>query len=350
MNREHASIIDVAVAAGVSPATVSRALRGLPHVSPATRRRVESAALDLNYVASPAGTGLASGRTMTVGVVVPLATRWFFSQVVGAAEGVLREGGYDVLLYNLVGAESKASFFQRMPVRRRVDALLVLSLQLSADEIDALLDLKVPVVTLGHHHPSFSSVRIDDCQGSALAVRHLRHLGHESIVMISALEDEDFGFASSHDRRAGFREAMGRDHVEDMLVAGTWGLDGGTHAMEALLSGPRIPTAVFAEYDEMAFGALRTLRRAGLRVPEDISIVGFDDHEMASVVDLTTVAQPVREQGETAARLLLDQLRGRVAEPVDVVLDTWLMVRGSTAGPRADLPDRTIGGIRAGLR
>jgi LacI family transcriptional regulator, repressor for deo operon, udp, cdd, tsx, nupC, and nupG len=331
--REHASIIDVAERAGVSPATVSRALRGLPHVSAATRDRVQQAAADLNYVASPAGIGLASGRTRTVGVVVPLATRWFFARVVAAAEGVLRSWNYDVLLYILGDDPGRSRFFERMPLRRRVDAVLVVALPMSADETERLRSLRVPVVVVGTGQPEFPTVRIDDEAGARQAVQHLLNLGHDAITMISALEDDDPGFASAPARRSGFR--LARAHVNDPhhVVAGNWGLEGGARAMEAVLASDRLPSAVFAEYDEMAFGAMLTLRRAGLSVPGDISVVGFDGHEMASVVDLTTVSQPVHEQGELAARMLVDGLRDRHLEPVDVVLPTRLVIRGSTAPP-----------------
>jgi DNA-binding LacI/PurR family transcriptional regulator len=346
-DREHASIIDVAVRAGVSPATVSRALRGLPHVSASTRRRVEQAAAELSYVASPAGIGLASGRTRTVGVVVPLATRWFFAQVVGAAEGVLRSRNYDVLLYNLGDDAGRARFFDRMPLRRRVDAVLVVSLPLNPEETARLRSLRVPVVVVGARHAEFPAVRIDDRGGARLAVQHLLNLGHEAITMISALEDDDPGFASAPERRAGFRLARSDADDPQHVVAGNWGLEGGARAMEAVLAGDRLPTAIFAEYDEMAFGAMLTLRRTGLSVPGDISVVGFDDHEMASVVELTTVSQPVKEQGEFAARLLVDGIGRGDLEPVDVVLPTRLVIRGSTAPP---LPGGRRGGRRTGNR
>jgi DNA-binding LacI/PurR family transcriptional regulator len=294
---------------------------------------VQQAAADLNYVASPAGIGLASGRTRTVGVVVPLATRWFFARVVAAAEGVLRSWNYDVLLYILGDDPGRSRFFERMPLRRRVDAVLVVALPMSADETERLRSLRVPVVVVGTGQPEFPTVRIDDEAGARQAVQHLLNLGHDAITMISALEDDDPGFASAPARRSGFR--LARAHVNDPhhVVAGNWGLEGGARAMEAVLASDRLPSAVFAEYDEMAFGAMLTLRRAGLSVPGDISVVGFDGHEMASVVDLTTVSQPVHEQGELAARMLVDGLRDRHLEPVDVVLPTRLVIRGSTAPP-----------------
>lgn len=347
-NEEHASIIDVARRAGVSAATVSRALRGLPHVNEQTRRKVREAAYELNYVASPAGTGLASGRTRTIGIVVPLATRWFFSQVVAAAEAVFSSSGYDVLLYNLGDEAGRARFFERMPLRRRVDAVLVVALPLVREEVAKLQRLRVPVVVVGTATAAFPTVRIDDAAGARQAVQHLLNLGHESITMVSALEDDDPGFASAPERRAGYREALDQTGWTQHVVAGSWGMEGGARAMETVLAGDQLPTAIFAEYDEMAFGALLTLRRAGLSIPGDVSIVGFDDHEMASVVELTSVAQPVQEQGELGARMLVDGMGEEPdQDPVDVVLPTRLVIRGSTAPP---MPDGRRAGRRTGYR
>lgn len=297
---------------------------------------MQRAAEELSYVASPAGTGLASGRTRTVGVVVPLATRWFFSEVVAAAEGVLSARDYDLLLYNLGDDAGRTRFFERMPLRRRVDAVLVIALPLTGEEAAKLQALKVPVVVVGAHPSEFPTVRIDDEAGARQAVQHLLNLGHESITMISSLEDNDPGFASAPQRRAGYQDAVSHMGGAHHVVAGSWGLEGGARAMESVLAGERLPTAIFAEYDEMAFGALLTLRRAGLTVPEDLSIVGFDNQAMAAVVELTTVSQPVQEQGALAADLLMRGLGDDVGEPVDIVLPTRLVVRGSTAPPSGE--------------
>lgn len=333
----HASIIDVAVLAGVSPATVSRSLRGHDNVSPGTRQRVLEAARELSYSASPQASGLASGRTRTIGLVVPFVTRWFFANVVAGAYQVLADAGYDVLLYHLGSADTRDRFFERMPLTRRVDAVVTLALPLSEEHTLALRALDMPLVTLGSRMPGVASVRIDDAAAVRLAVYHLIHQGHEDIAMISGDQDDlGFGFLSSRDRCDGFREAMesaGLRPRGELMVSGEYGIEGGARAMTELMAGPTLPTAVFAEYDELAIGALRTLRRASILVPGRISVVGIDDHEMSSVVDLTTVAQPVLEQGATAARLLLDVLDGGETEAVDVVVPTRLVVRGTTGAP-----------------
>jgi LacI family transcriptional regulator, repressor for deo operon, udp, cdd, tsx, nupC, and nupG len=328
----------VAALAGVSASTVSRSLRGHSSISAATRQRVLEAAQELSYSASPQASGLASGRTRTIGIVVPFVTRWFFVNVVAGAYEVLHEAGYDVLLYHLGTAEARDRFFERMPLARRVDAVLTLTLPLTDDHTLALRALDMPLVTLGAVLPGVPCVRIDDVAAVRTAVHHLLHQGHEQIVMITGVDDEQgFGFAASQHRREGYRRAMdsaGLARQVDLVSADSYGIEGGARAMAALMDRPTLPTAVVAEYDELAIGAMRTLRRASIAVPGRLSVVGVDDHEMASVVDLTTVAQPVQEQGAVAARLLLDTLgEGDEPGPAEVVLPTRLVVRGSTGTP-----------------
>jgi LacI family transcriptional regulator, repressor for deo operon, udp, cdd, tsx, nupC, and nupG len=333
-----ASILDVAALAGVSASTVSRSLRGHSSISAATRQRVLEAAQELSYSASPQASGLASGRTRTIGIVVPFVTRWFFVNVVAGAYEVLHEAGYDVLLYHLGTGEARDRFFERMPLARRVDAVLTLTLPLTDEHTLALRALDMPLVTLGAVLPGVPCVRIDDVAAVRTGVHHLLHQGHEQIVMIAGVDDEyGFGFAASQRRREGYRRAMeaaGLGREVDVVSADSYGIEGGARAMAALMDRPTLPTAVVAEYDELAIGAMRTLRRASIAVPGRLSVVGVDDHEMASVVDLTTVAQPVQEQGAVAARLLLDTL-GEIdgAGPTEVVLPTRLVVRGSTGTP-----------------
>ncbi|WP_322768007.1 LacI family DNA-binding transcriptional regulator [Frankia sp. Cr1] len=313
------SIEEVAALAGVSTATVSRALRGLPNVAESTRIRVVAAAAQLLYVASPQASRLASGRTGTVGVVVPYVTRWFFAQIISGAEAVLRAGGLDLLLYNLGDDAGRARFFDAVPLRKRVDAVLVLCLPLTPMEIEVLQALNVPVVVVGAAVPGFAGVRIDDVAGATVAVRHLINLGHRRIGLISggatgegSDDREPMRFTAPTDRRRGYRHALRSAGIpldSRLEAAGHFTVRGGEQAMAELLSAQAPPTAVFAESDEMAMGALRTLRRAGLRVPDDLSVVGFDGHEMAELFDLTTIVQPVVRQGEIAAQLLLSLLR-----------------------------------------
>ncbi len=332
------SLNDVAERAGVSTATVSRALRGLPVVSEPTRARIVAIAEELGYVISPSASRLASGRTHTVGVVVPYVNRWFFAQVIVGVERELRASGYDLLLYNLGDDTGRERFFSEMPLRRRVDAVLVLSLPLADSEVARLRALRIPVGLVGASVEPFACVRIDDVAGAATAVRHLVNLGHREIALISGGTDVPMHFTTPIDRRRGYLEVLaeaGIAYVPQLEAAGDFTVAGGEHAMSQLLGSSRRPTAVFALSDEMAFGAMRALRRARLRVPDDVSVVVFDNHEMADLLDLTTVAQPVVEQGSAVARLLLDQLATGSADPAQNVLSlpTQLIVRGSSAPP-----------------
>ncbi|GAA3440187.1 LacI family DNA-binding transcriptional regulator [Kutzneria kofuensis] len=328
------TIRDVARRAQVSTATASRALRGLPSVTATTRARVEHAAAELDYVAPFNAASLASGRTNSVGIVVPYVARWFFGTVIAGAEAVLREAGLDLVVYGVADAPSRSRFFEQMPLRRRVDAVLVLCLPLTDREADALRRLRVPVVLVGAAVPGFSSVRIDDLSAAAEAVRLLVHLGHRRIGLIGEADPAPHGFTTPALRRFGYLRALAEAGIEPgpgWQVAGGFTAGGGEAAMARLLAGPGQPTAVFAMSDEMAFGALRALRRNGVAVPEEVSLVGFDDHELAAALDLTTVAQPVAAQGARAAELLLDELRHQ-RPPTEVVFPTTL-VRRATTGP-----------------
>lgn len=346
--RTPVGILDVARRAGVSPSTVSRSLRGSARVSAATRDRVLQAATELAYVPSPAASRLASGRTFAVGVIVPFATRWFFTEVLTGIELPLRAAGYDLLLYNIGEPTARAQFFDAMPLRRRVDAVLTVASSFTEREQAALAALGVPVAVVGGHVSGFPRVGIDDRAGAATAVRHLLLLGHRDVAMISGHLGDAIGRATTSARRAGFETALaeaGIPNAAERVVAEPWGVNGGIRAMEQLLGRRRLPTAVFAESDEMALGALRTLRLAGLDVPGRISVVGFDDHEMAAASDLTTIAQPVHRQGELAARLLLEVLAGGSPEGGDVLLPTRLVVRSSTGPPPGGIPDGASAGM-----
>ena len=186
-------IKDVARELEMSTATVSRALRGLPGVSDATRERVQQTAQQLGYVPSPSAAGLASGQTRTVAVVVPFVTRWFFASVVQGAEEVLREGGYDLLLYNLAGsAAARHRVFEGGRLTKRVDAVLVLSLQPSDVELTRLKALDRPVTFVGADVPGWATVRIDDEHTARTATEHLIELGHKRIAYVGGPGVLDF--------------------------------------------------------------------------------------------------------------------------------------------------------------
>ena len=311
------SMHDVAQLAGVSAATVSRALHGRPGVADSTRDRVLAAAESLSYVLSPIASRLASGRTHTVGVLVPHAARWRVAQTVAGAESVLREHALDVLLYDIGEPEARERFFNQMPLRRRVDAVLAVAMRFTDAEARALRELDVPVAVVGTALPGAWSVRIDEAAAVRTAVDHLRALGHRRIGMIATDDDG---------RRQAYRDLAGPDVDEDLLVVVPHGLDGGRDAMRHLLRLPSPPTAVFTDSDELAFGALSTLRATG----KNVALVGLDDHELSALLDLTTVRQRATDQGCLAAGMLLRALAAVDRHPEDVILPTTLVLRAST--------------------
>jgi DNA-binding LacI/PurR family transcriptional regulator len=302
-------IKDVAREVSMSTATVSRALRGLPGVSEETRVRVMETARRLGYVPSPSAAGLASGRTRTVAVVVPFVTRWFFAAVVQGAEEVLRQRGYDLLLYNLAGEESaRRRVFETGLLMKRADAVLVLSLEPSADELTRLRALGRPVTIVGADVPGWATVRIDDAAAARAATEHLLGLGHRRIGYVGGETEGVLDFTAPRARARGYHEALrvaGVAADPGLEVAADFSVNGAARAAGELLERPDRPTAVFAASDEMAIGVLRAARALGLRVPEELSVIGIDDHEMAESFDLTTVAQPVHQQGHVAAEQVL---------------------------------------------
>jgi DNA-binding LacI/PurR family transcriptional regulator len=307
-------IEDVAQAAGVSTATVSRALRGLPMVSDGTRQRVLLAAAELQYVASPTAASLASGKTMVVGVVVPYVTRWYFAHLIAGASGVLRQHGYHVLLFDVGGeGPDRPTLLESRALFRRVDAVLVLSLRVNPPERELLHNLGVPVVTVGVPGDGWTCVRIDDVAATTRATEHLVRLGHRDIAFVGGEAVTSGDYATPVDRERGFRDTMRRHGLDvdpSWVVSTDWTAAGGLAAGSRLLAASRRPTAVVACSDELAIGVLAAARSLGLRVPQDVSVTGIDDHDMAAVHGLTTVAQPVGEQGRLAARLLLRELAG----------------------------------------
>lgn len=328
---------DIARLTGTSMSTVSRVMAGSPLVAAATQARVLAEAERLGYVVSPAASGLARGVTGRVAVVVPHIARWFFATLLEGVESVLRDGGLDVLLYHVGDAADRAQLLKGLPLRGNVDAIVLFAMPIDEAEREHLESLGVDLVAAGGQVESYPYVAIDDRAAARQAVDHLLQLGHHRIAMISATDPDQPGWPAPFGRAEGYYTALrdaGLPVEEDLVVTVPWGETQGAVAMERLLQASRPPTAVYAHSDELALGALRTLRRAGLRVPDDVSVIGIDDHPLSQLTDLTTIAQPVREQGVTAGRMVRALLRG---EPTDrgVLLPTELIIRGTTAPSRS---------------
>lgn len=310
------SIDQVAARAGVSTATVSRALRGRSGVSPSTRDRVLAIADAMGYVASSSAAGLATGRNMAIGVLVPVVHRWFFASAIEGVDRQLRARGYDLDLYSLGGhGTNRDRVFHRSMLRKRIDGLVVLCMALTDDELTALHALEQPVIVVGGPVEGCRHISIDDRAAVRDATNHLIGLGHERIVHLAGGGSFGIEFSVPRLRAAGFGDAMeaaGLGAGPEATVFGDYTADSAKATVARVLDrapGTR-PTGIVASSDEMAFGALLAAAEAGLRVPEDLSVIGIDDHEFAGVFGLTTIRQDPVAAGERAAALLLGELEG----------------------------------------
>lgn len=329
------SLEEVARRAEVSVATASRALSGRGRLSEATRARVRQAAADLGYVASAAASSLATGRTRSIGVLVPLVDQWFFAQVLDGIAARLAPLGYDITLYNATDDPAQRRYLFRTSLRRgRVDAVIVLSLQTSEEEIAELGTLGLPLVGLGTPSARLTTLRVDDVAVGRAATEHLLALGHRRIAHVGqsrqSAEDADIPTL----RHRGFIEAL-RD--AGLTPAGfaeaDFTIEGGHRAAQSLLGQNAPPTAIFAASDELAFGAIFAARERGLDVPGDLSVIGVDGHDLSGFFGLTTIEQFPHAQGLAAAEAALAALGEPIAAP-ERSLPFELVVRTSTA-PRA---------------
>ncbi|HKE73333.1 MAG TPA: LacI family DNA-binding transcriptional regulator [Acidimicrobiales bacterium] len=331
------TIADVAAHAGVGAGTVSRVLNDSPRVSERTRARVLAAIEVLDYRPNPLAQGLSRGRCQTLGVVVPFFTHASAVERLRGVVAALDGSRYDLVLFNVESPVHRDEHFATLTRRDRADGLLVMSLPPPARSLARLVESRVPIVLLDSAGTGVPSVVTDDVEGGRLATRHLIDLGHRHIAFIGDEPDNPLGFTSSTARERGYHETM----AAAGLVVGPGDVRHGPHVRnvargmaEDLLVGDDRPTAVFAASDTQALGVLEAARAAGLDVPGDLSVVGFDDIEVSSYAGLTTVRQPLFESGRIATELLLESLAA--VDPLgesELRLDLELVVRQTTAGP-----------------
>jgi DNA-binding LacI/PurR family transcriptional regulator len=331
------TIADVAAHAGVGAGTVSRVLNDSPRVSDTTRARVLAAIELLDYRPNPLARGLSRGRCQTLGVVVPFFTHASAVERLRGVAAALDGSRYDLVLFNVESPVHRDEHFGTLTRRDRADGLLIMSLPPPSKSLARLAGAGVPVVLLDTSGPGVPAVVTDDVEGGRLATHHLLALGHERIAFIGDDPDNPLGFTAGSSREAGYRQTMTNAGVK--IPAGY--VCHGPHVRtiarrltEQLLARPDRPTAVFASSDVQALGVLEAARAAGLDVPADVSVVGFDDVEVSGYAGLTTVRQPLFESGKLAARILLDALEdGHLPEPGEHRLGLELVERSTTAPP-----------------
>jgi LacI family transcriptional regulator len=324
---------DVAARAGVSKTTVSRVLNGKDDLDPETAARVRKVIAELGYVPSAGAVSLARGRTRVVGMLVPSLTWPWVGEVLQGVVDVVEAEGYGLLLFSCTRGEESIRRFASQVSAKSFDGLLVIEPEGTLDYILDLHEKGLPVVLIDDrgHRPQFPSVAPNNREGGELAAHHLIGLGRRRPLVVTGPGD----LGCTQERLAGFVKVCGDAGIPltpELIVDGDFTFDGGRDEVRRLLAAGVRFDSVFAHNDLSAAGAMQAIHEVGLLVPDDVAIVGFDDVPLASYTEpsLTTVHQPLREMGETAARMLMGHFDGTSLSDAPVVLPTTLIVRGTT--------------------
>lgn len=325
------SIKDVAKAAGVSHSTVSRALADNPLITAKTRARIQRLAQKMGYSPNAIARGLVMQRTHAIGVIVTSIADPFVSEVVRGIEEVAGNHHYRVFLGTSHNDPTREMNLVKAMREWRVDGVIVAASRVGSLYKPLLKEIGVPIVLINNQHEGtyLHSVAVDDVRGAQLATAHLIGLGHRVIGHILGPKEH----ASSSNRLEGYRRALAQAKIKfdaSLIAQGNGRAEGGAQVAELIAHSPK-PTAIFCYNDMTAIGAVSTLKQRGIRVPNDISIVGFDDIPFAAYVDppLTTIHQPKDEMGRTAMTMLLNLLAGQKID--NVITQGKLIVRASSA-------------------
>jgi LacI family transcriptional regulator len=333
------TITEVARRAGVSAMTVSRVVNRSGYASPATRAKVEQAIAELGYVPNAVARHLRSKRSKTIALVVSDITNPFFTTIARGVEDAAALHGYAVMFANTDESESEEIEYLRMLAQRQIDGVLLVPAGNSAEPFRLLHRQRIPVVVIDRRVAArkVDEVRCDSEQGAYELVRHLIALGHTRIAVITGRRN----ISTSTDRVVGYERALrdaGLPVSPDLVTYDSFSLEGGYRQVRRILQNDPMPTAIFATNNFLAFGALRALRETNLRIPDDVSLVTFDDlpAEWHDDPFITVLAQPAYELGRQATELLLCRLDGEKRPKRQVVvLPGELIVRRSSGPPRA---------------
>lgn len=343
MSKSSVTIYDVAQKAGVGIGTVSRVLNHSQRLAPDTRARVLRVISELNYQPYAFAQGLAKKKTFTIAVIVPFFTGYFYIELLKGIQQAVSRHKYDFILYSADNLRKTTTYIRRTLDERRVDGVLLISLRISEKYSEEFRRRKLPLVLVDAFHPAHDSITVNNKEGAYQAVLHLINRGHRRIAIVTGHLES----VPAQERLAGYRLALVEAGVEMpqefVITSDAFGgeaaalndgfsKEAGYLAMRRLLAteGER-PTAVFMASDIQAMGAIKALREAGLRMPQDIAMVGFDDIEIAEYLGLTTIKQPMFKMGENAVDRLLTLIDDPDAERQHMRIETELVVRESSA-------------------
>jgi len=345
------TIYDIAREAKVGIGTVSRVFNNHPSVSEETRKRVRSVAARLNYQPHPYARGLARKRTNAILAVVPFFTSFFFVEILQGVQSKLGDLDCDLILYGVNHPDQVSESLRRNSIRGRVDGVLFFSMKMPDEFAEQYLNMKTPVVLVDTFHKSFDSLSVENVQGAYTATRHLISLGHKRIGMLNA----NLESVPARERLQGFQKALRESQLtaapDLMKRSASPTLDGFTRETgfsrmkEFLAMGPEMPPAIFVASDIQAVGALGAINEAGLRCPEDIAIVGFDDIMLAESLGITTMRQPMYEMGALAIEKLMQRMKEPDAPAYHTTFTPKLVIRKTCGSFGAVKPREILQGV-----
>jgi LacI family transcriptional regulator len=329
------TIYDIARLAGVTTATVSRVMNGKPGISAATRDRVTAVMREQRYFPSAAASGLRKKRTREIGILSPFFIGDFFLKIFESLHRQLKD--FDLILYNAQTPAHRQEVIDRIVAEEKLCALIVASTPILLQEEMTLSGLRIPIVMLEARHPTYSSVDYDHQIGAFKAVSHLIELGHRDIAIVGGKPETRLYSPIGKERLKGYRMALAMAGIpakDDYVMSGDWTSVDAREGARTLLQSRKPPTAIFATSDVQAAGVLMAAMEAGMRVPQDLSVVGYDNIPFAEFLSLTTMWQHHDLLARNATNLLLEEMHTGIRTGEHVILQPELVTRASTAAPR----------------
>ncbi len=336
------TIRDVAKKAGVGLGTVSRVLNQSPQVSDGTRQRVLDVIDELDYSPSPIARRLSLGKTHTIAAIIPFFTRPAAVERLRGVANTLAGTEYDLIVFNVETLDSRDVAFNELVRRERVDGVLLISLPLAEADLERFKKSGIPLVIIDVNELSlngFNQILVDDIAGGRKAVEYLFELGHQRIGYISDPLEDPFHFTASRARFEGYCKAHNDAEIPVMPELhhhGDLGRYEARRLAAEMLSLPERPTAIFAASDTQAIGVMEAARERGFRVPRDLSVIGYDDIELAEHLGLTTIQQLLFESGQKGVELLLAVIADTERKPTSEILPTELVIRNTSSAPGVD--------------
>ena len=329
------TIRDVAKRANVGVGTVSRVLNNNPAVSEATREKVLTAIEELAYTPNPIARQLSIGRTLTIGIILPYLTLPSYIERLRGVQNFMADSEYDLMIFSIDNLAQRNAYFQNLSRKSRVDGMLIVSLPPDDEEAAYFTKSRIPTVLIDAEHPALCCIVADDIEGGRIATSHLIEIGHTKIAFVSHYLTSPF-HPSMKRRYQGYREALnnaGIPYTPVYLKEGDRNRESAREMAKELLQLDEPPTAIFASSDTHAIGVLDAAHEIGIKVPEELSVIGYDNIRDSSYNDLTTIDQNLFDSGVKGAQMLLDVIQKVIKHPCKQYVTLDLLNRKTTAPP-----------------